>query len=281
MFLLGHAFQLGLIPVSLAALEKAIELNGVAVKANLDALRWGRLMAADPDKVVAAAGLAPQTPATAQDKRARYAAFLTAYQDRTYAEKFLALVRQAEDAERRIGRPDAGFAAAVAASAFKLMAYKDEYEVARLQLDPSFKARLAATFEGDAKLRYHLAPPLLARTDPRTGHPKKMAFGRWIVPLFRLLAAGRRLRGSPFDLFGYTAERRMERQLIADYFHLVERLCAELSAGNHGLATEIAALPQEIRGYGYIKQAAAERTMAKQKDLLRRFEEAREMALAS
>jgi indolepyruvate ferredoxin oxidoreductase len=164
------------------------------------------------------------------------------------------------------------FAKAVVVGAFKLMAYKDEYEVARLHRDQSFRKKLAEQFEGDFRIRHHLAPPMISRIDPRTGYPGKIAFGAWINPVFAVLARLKGLRGTRFDPFGSTQERRMERRLVADYESLIPDLSARLTQGNLAVATELARLPEEVRGFGHVKMAAVERFEAKKKALLGKLE---------
>ena len=161
-----------------------------------------------------------------------------------------------------------GLSEAVARFAFKLMAYKDEYEVARLYAAPEFMAKVKAQFEGDFKLKFQLAPPLLAKRHPDSGQLMKQEFGPWMMTAFRFMARLRGLRGTPFDIFGYTAERRAERQAIEDYFALIEELIGSLSADNYGLAVELASLPDGIRGYGHIKEANQTRVAARQQELL-------------
>jgi indolepyruvate ferredoxin oxidoreductase len=164
-----------------------------------------------------------------------------------------------------------GLADAVARAYFKLLAYKDEYEVARLYTDGAFARELALQFQGKARLGFHLAPPLFAERDPATGHLKKREYGPWVMSAFRVVAALKGLRGTPFDVFGYAAERRMDRQLIAEYEAVLAQILAGLSPDNHVLAVEIAALPLQIRGFGHVK----ERTRLAAKDcetkLLTRF----------
>ena len=272
MFLLGHAWQKGLLPISRASIEKAIDLNGAGVKMNRAAFAWGRRSAQDLDFVVRQAGMASAAAleATTLDEIvARRVEFLTAYQDAAYAQRYRALVEKARQAEQHALPGQEAFSMAVARSAFKLMAYKDEYEVARLHRDPAFRRRLHDEFEGDFKLRYNLAPPMLTRIDPRTGHPAKIAIGRWIEPAFWLLTRLKGLRGTRFDPFGRTAERRMERQLIREYFALVDDMATRLTPENHGVATELARLPQDIRGYGHVKAAAAESVRKRRAELLR------------
>jgi indolepyruvate ferredoxin oxidoreductase len=271
LFMLGYAFQKGLVPVSLEAIERAIELNGVAVESNKRTFAWGRLAAADRARVeslvrpVVNENAAPKSLAALIERRA---AFLTEYQDAMYAQRYRDTVSAIATAEQTGARGCAGLAEAVALNLFKLMAYKDEYEVARLHTDDAFQQKLQRQFEGNFKLEYHLAPPIFTSRDPATGMPRKHAFGSWMVHAFRLLARMRRLRGTAFDIFGYTRERRMERQLIADYEAVVGELGGVLSVDNHALAVEIASLPEQIRGFGPIKQCNVERTRAREAELL-------------
>ncbi|MFO1056043.1 MAG: indolepyruvate ferredoxin oxidoreductase family protein [Dongiaceae bacterium] len=277
LFMMGYAWQRGLIPISGAAIERAIELNATAVEANKQAFLWGRRAAADRGAVVrrvAAADPVPAShqPATTLDEIvARRVAFLTDYQDAAYAGRYRALVERVRraEAERAPGR--GGLAEAVARYYFKLLAYKDEYEVARLQSDPAFLRQIAEQFEGDYKLEFNLAPPMLARPDPATGRPAKRTFGPWMLPVFRLLAGMKRLRGTPFDVFGYGAERRLERQLIAEYEQRVEELLAGLDAERHAAAVALAALPEQIRGYGPVKEAHLAKVRTREAELLEAF----------
>jgi indolepyruvate ferredoxin oxidoreductase len=160
---------------------------------------------------------------------------------------------------------------AVARYYAKLLAYKDEYEVARLFTEAAFATQLNAQFEGDFRLKFHLAPPLLAERDPKTGHLKKREFGPWMLPAFRLLARLKGLRGTAFDPFGYTAERRQERALIREYEALVDELLGGLAADNHSLAVKLASIPDDIRGYGHVKDAHLAKARRKQHDLLFRW----------
>jgi indolepyruvate ferredoxin oxidoreductase len=272
MFLLGHAWQRGLVPISLAAIDKAIELNGTGIAMNRAAFGWGRRAAVDPEAVAREAGLVkPELKAeTLEETVARRVTFLIDYQNAAYAERYKGLVDVAKSAEAQL-RGMTGFAEAVAKNAFKLMAYKDEYEVARLHRDRSFEKKLAEQFEGDFKIRHHLAPPMIARIDRRTGHPAKIAFGAWIRPAFGVLGKLKFLRGTAFDPFGHTAERRMERQLIEDDFDLVAELSAGLDAGNHALAVELAGLPDMVRGFGHVKLASVERFEKRKTDLVAKW----------
>jgi indolepyruvate ferredoxin oxidoreductase len=221
LFTLGFAWQKGLVPVSREAIEQAVSLNGVSVKMNLAAFAWGRRAAVDEQAVRAVTGAKGENkPETLDEIVSRRVEFLTTYQDAAYAESYRGFVAKV----RAVSEP---LALAVAGNLFKLMAYKDEYEVARLYTDGSFAAQLAKQFKGDFRLSFHLAPPILGRKDSFTGKPLKTQFGPWMMTGFRLLAKLKRLRGTAFDVFGRTAERRMERQLIADYRALIEGLIAE------------------------------------------------------
>jgi indolepyruvate ferredoxin oxidoreductase len=256
LILAGMAFQQGLLPLPLAALEAAIRLNGIAVEANLAAFALGRLSVAAPDSPLLAIAPAPAAPAGLDERIAFLAAELTAYQDRAYAARYLAQVEAVRAKAAELGAAGEALVRAVADNLFKLMAYKDEYEVARLYADPAFRAKLAQQFEGEPRLAVRLAPPLLARRDPRTGRPRKRTFGPWIFPLFRLLARLKGLRGTAFDPFGYTAERRAERRLIAAYEASLRQILPGLSAARLPIALELARLPERIRGFGPIKIAA-------------------------
>jgi indolepyruvate ferredoxin oxidoreductase len=200
---------------------------------------------------------------------AKRVAFLTDYQDAAYARRYESLVQDVRAAEAALGGD--ALAIAVARNAFKLMAYKDEYEVARLYTDGAFERRVADSFEGDYRIRYHFAPPLLARVDKKIGEPRKRSFGPWIRPLLSVLKHLKRLRGTKLDIFGYTAERRAERRLIGEYDQTVRTLLASLHPGNHAIAVEIASVPQTIRGFGHVKHKNLEAAQAKQAELLRAF----------
>jgi indolepyruvate ferredoxin oxidoreductase len=286
LFMLGFAYQKGLVPVSGAAIDRAIELNGVAVAFNREAFLWGRLAAHRRAEVEAAA--APRQPIAAEtlsttldDAVARRVAFLTRYQNAAYAARYERLVRQVETAERTKAKGQDGLADAVARSLFKLMAYKDEYEVARLYTDDEFKKLLNAQFEGDFRLEFHLAPPLVAERDQRTFHLKKRAYGAWLMGAFAILAKLKGLRGTPFDLFGYSEERRIERRLIGEYEALIGELIAGLTPANHAVAVALAKLPERIRGYGHIKEANLKTAKAEEARLLAQFRAPPHSALAA
>ncbi len=274
--LLGVAWQKGLVPLSLEAIERAIELNGVAVDFNKEAFTWGRRVAHDPAAVDRLTGdRAPEADQTFDldgfiERRVKD---LTAYQNAGYAARYTALVENVRAKEAALGTGTTDLTEAAARAFFKLMAYKDEYEVARLYSAPAFRRSLRETFRREDKLTVHLAPPLLSATDPRTGHLQKREFGPWIFPAFRILASLKGLRGTAFDPFGRTEERKMERQLIEDYAGTIDTLLANLTADNLPLATEIAALPQTMRGYGHIKSKNVEQAKAKEADLMAAFKD--------
>jgi len=273
-FMLGYALQKGLIPLPVDAVEKAIELNGVGVKANLHTLSWGRMAAFDPDAVDRFIKEAedntmqePPLSETLEQLIQRRVDFLTRYQSSAYAREFLAFVGKVQAAEQNLaGVASTGLTEAVARYLSKLMAYKDEYEVARLYTSGDFQRRLKQQFDGDYKLQFHLAPPMLSPTNRKTGKPGKIAFGAWMFSAFRFLAKFKGLRGTPLDIFGYTPERKRERQLIQDYRATIETLMGMMNESNHAGIVEIASLPEMIKGFGYIKDenvAAYEAELAK------------------
>ena len=277
LFMLGFAFQRGLVPVSAEAILRAIEINGAAVEFNRQAFRWGRRAATDRELVAARAAPADALPEShrlsetldvAVDRRV---AFLTRYQDARYAADYAQRVERVRRAESAALSGSTALVESAARALFKLMAYKDEYEVARLYAEGDFLQRVAAQFEGPYTLKFHLAPPLLAARDPATGHLQKRAYGGWMLRAFRLLARLRRLRGTPFDIFGRTPERRAERQAIADYRVLLDEIAERLTAANHAAAVELAAVPLEIRGFGHVQEANRRRAALKTERLLARF----------
>ena len=271
LFLLGFAWQRGLIPVSSAALERAIELNGVAVDPNKQAFLWGRRAAHAPQRLQRLLSNSGKRPprsldALIEDRRRR----LSDYQDVAYGDAYTAFVDQVRerdaDSKQRLTR-------AVATSLHKLMAYKDEYEVARLYSDGDFRRQLKAQFSGKYRLRLHLAPPLLAKRDPATGRPLKRTFPGWTLSVFRLLAKLRFLRSTAWDPCGYTSERRRERQDIDDYRGLIKALLPRLTNANYDQALEMAKLPMELRGFGHIKDGNRAKLSARRERLLRTFTE--------
>ena len=276
MFMLGYCWQKGWMPVARASIERAIELNGVAIDFNLKSFLWGRRAVVDLERVRRIATPAEVIPIGQHLSRnleelvERRVKLLTDYQDAAYAARYRALVERVRKTEQeRAG--SSKLAEAVARYYAKLMAYKDEYEVARLHADPEFQRTIRDQFEGDYRLVFHLAPPFLAKPDPRTGEPNKMRFGPWVLTAMRFLARFKGLRGTALDPFGRTAERRTERALIEEYEQTVEKLLAGLSADNVLLALEIASLPENIRGYGHIKAKSAAEARKKQLELLARW----------
>ncbi len=325
LFMLGYAWQQGLVPLSFDSIMRAVELNGAAIEMNKTAFAWGRLAAVDIDNVAEAAGVARSSATMSQpshvlpllaprpseghesglsdalagtrvvddlrhvpahgadvaflpldDARlsrsldeviARRVAFLTDYQNARYARRYSDFVAMVRDAEAAKAPGSTDLTEAVARYAFKLMAYKDEYEVARLYTSGDFKRKLAQQFDGNYKLHFHLAPPLLAKKDAQ-GHLVKREFGSWVFSVFKLIAKLRGLRGTAFDMFGYTTERKVERQLIAEYEHTIADLLASLDSGNVGLAAEIASIPEHIRGYGHVKEEHLHAAKQREAELL-------------
>ena len=272
LFVLGYAWQQGLIPIGLEALERAIELNGTAVPMNLGAFRWGRRAAHDRaavEKLLAPAeNVVPfaRLPRTLDEIVASRSKHLAAYQDAALARRYTAFVERVRTVEEKTGLN--GLAEAVARNYAKLLSYKDEYEVARLYAETAFAASIDKQFEGDYRLKFHLAPPLFASRDPKTGHLLKQEFGSWMLPVFKLLARLKGLRNTAFDPFGYTAERKLERALIGQYESLVDELLGALTPANHALAVKLASVPDDIRGYGHVKDAHLEKAKRKEADLL-------------
>ncbi|MBE9538196.1 MAG: indolepyruvate ferredoxin oxidoreductase family protein, partial [Proteobacteria bacterium] len=275
LFLMGYAAQRGLIPVGIDAIVKAVELNGVAVEFNLNAFNLGRLLAHSPKQLMA---LLPQSKPSTElaalgldeliDHRSD---LLTQYQNSAYADRYVQLVHRVRSAEQSLYPEQDELTRAVAHGYAKLMAYKDEYEVARHYADPAFMQKLNADFEDGYKLRFNLAPPLLSRRDPQTGHLIKREFGGWLLGGFKVLAKFKGLRGGALDIFGYSAERRGERQLISDYEQLISQLLGELNEANYSSAVQLANLPEEIRGYGHVKEANIEKVKLQQQELLAQF----------
>ncbi len=261
--LLGAAWQKGWIPLGLESLMRAIELNGVAVAQNQRAFAWGRAAVHDRlgvQKVLAPAAGSQAAPlaATLEEIVSVRAVYLESYQDARLALRYRALVERARVAEAAVGQGDA-LAIAVARSYFGLLAVKDEYEVARLLRDPRFRAGIAAGFTGKLRLHFHLAPPFFAPRDARSGHARKIRLGPWADVLFAVLARLKFLRASAWDPFAHTRERRLERELRVDFERLAEEIVLHLRADNHALALRLASLPQQIRGFGHVKIASAER----------------------
>jgi indolepyruvate ferredoxin oxidoreductase len=285
LFMLGYAFQKGLIPLGLDAIMQAIALNGVAVAKNQETFAWGRRAAADPAFVEDAARPAsrsPIAPVVGLDAVVEHrAVLLTAYQNAAYAARYRAFVAEVAEAEHARAKGMTGLAETVARTLYRLMAYKDEYEVARLYADPAFRRNLDAQFEGDYRIEFNLAPPLLAKRDPATGRLIKRSYGPWLLPAFRVMAKMKWLRGTLLDPFGHTEERKMERRLIDDYEALVRTTVALLTPDNHGLAVELAGTAERIRGYGHIKQQSVAQVKATEARLLGRLQKAEPVLVAA
>jgi indolepyruvate ferredoxin oxidoreductase len=272
LFMLGYAWQKGLVPLSLDALERAVELNGVAIETSKRTFAWGRLAAHNLASVQAAA-----KPTLRVEKRAarnlpeivaQRVELLTAYQNKAYADRYKSFVDKVVLAEKEKAPGRSGLAEAVARSLYKLMAYKDEYEVARLYSDGEFLKKLGSQFEGDYKITFHLAPPLFAERDPATGQLKKSEYGGWMMPAFRFLASLKGLRGTRLDIFGYSEERKMERRLIGEYQASIEQVLATLDPANHSLAVQIASVPETIRGFGHVKEKSVKAAKEREASLL-------------
>ncbi len=274
--MLGYAWQQGRIPLSHAALMRAIELNGVQIDNNKAAFEWGRRCAHDLASVQALFAAQQVISFVKRDSLdemvAKRVAFLTDYQNAAYAAQYQTFVDKVRAAEKPLN--STRLSEAVARYLFKLMAYKDEYEVARLHSDKKFVEKIAAQFEGDYKIVHHLAPPLLAKKNEK-GELVKQQMGGWVRPAFSVLAKLKGLRGTALDIFGYTAERRMERQLIQDYRASIEQLLAKgLTADRLALAADIARIPEEIRGYGHVKERHVKAARAKWDGLMKQWQAA-------
>ena len=273
-FMVGFAYQKGLLPVSEAALLKGIDIIGVGVESNKKSFLWGRRAAFDLKRVEQIA-LPTQTilmhmPESLDKLIARRYDELVAYQDTAYADTYLALVQrtQAIESERQLGKK---LTTAIAKNAFKLMAYKDEYEVARLYSHPDFMAKIKQQFDGDVTLTFHLAPPLFAKKDSQ-GHLVKQQFGPWMMRAFGWLANMKHLRGGMWDVFGRTAERRMERELRDDYMRTMGELNSTLNVDNHATLVELATLPEHVRGFGHVKEKSVQTYQEKRLELLKNLD---------
>ncbi len=283
LFMVGVAYQAGTIPLQAASIETAIKMAGVGVAQGVAAFQWGRMAVVDPAfvqaeiaKYVPAAKTAELTPrareivaSTGAEGEVRRlleirVPELIAWQDEATAERYAAAMKKVVAAEKRVASGQTALGETVARNLYKLMAYKDEYEVARLHADPAFQAQLEAQFPHGYKVVYNLAPPLLAKRDPATGQLQKMTFGPWVLKAFRLLAGLKRFRGGALDLFGRTQERQAERRLIADYLALLNDILSLLNGENYARAVDLAGAPDEIRGYGHVKEEAIR--VAKQRE---------------
>jgi len=279
-FLLGVAYQRGLIPISAQAIDDAIALNGVAIEQNQQAFLWGRRYMLDAEAVLREAGIdqardQQNAEETLDELIARRRDILIDYQDQAYAERYLRLLERVRQRESEL-QPGAAaselpLTRAAAQAYFKLLAYKDEYEVARLYSNGDFLKSVARQFEGDYRLRLHLAPPLLARRDPVSGKPLKREFGGWMLGLMRLLARGKRLRGSALDIFGYSEERRLERALIGQYEQDIDFILEKFQPHLLDSALEMASLPLKMRGFGHVKLANIEQARGRRELLKNRL----------
>jgi indolepyruvate ferredoxin oxidoreductase len=275
-FLLGYAWQKGFIPLDQGSIFHAIELNGIAVEQNRQAFLRGRQAAHDPESIQEADD--DIQIESLEEIMTRRADCLIDYQDAAYAERYVAMLEKVEkiaasDPEVRGQR----LARAVAHNYFKLLAYKDEYEVARLFTRTGFLDELKGRVAGSFKLHFHLAPPILDRKDPATGRPRKREFGPWVLPLFRVLARMKFMRGTPWDIFGYGAERRAERALIENYESMLEKILPLINSDNYDTAVELASLPDRIRGFGVVKRASMDEAAILRESLMKKFQGAEEL----
>ncbi|MXN65286.1 indolepyruvate ferredoxin oxidoreductase family protein [Stappia sp. GBMRC 2046] len=286
MFMLGYAWQLGGVPLERASIEEAIRLNGVSVEMNLAAFAWGRAAADDPQKVAAIGGEENSEKAGlnsegVEEIAIRRRKYLAAYQDEAYAERYRKRVDEIREKERAAGITNSELSQTVARQLFRMMAIKDEYEVARLFTDGSFEKQLHGTFQSYERVEFHMAPPLLARIDSRTGRPKKMRFGPWMLSPLKLLARMKGLRGTIFDPFRFSADRKIERRHLADYEATLDEIAAMLSAENHASAVRLAAWPEGIRGFGPVRAENARKAEAVKAERLSAYREGSRADLAA
>ncbi|WP_208512358.1 indolepyruvate ferredoxin oxidoreductase family protein [Variovorax paradoxus] len=280
-FMVGVAFQAGTIPLEAASIEAAIRDSGVGVEQSLAAFRWGRMVVVD--RAFVEAEIAKYAPKTAKPELTAAARTivdavgtrgeiqrllevrvpdLIDYQDEAYARRYADVIRRVVAAEAAATPGESGLAQAAARYLYKLMAHKDEYEVARLHTDPAFEAQLDAMFPNGYSVKYNLAPPAISKRDPVTGHLVKRQFGPWMRSAFGWLKRFKGLRGGALDVFGRTEERHHERRLIEDYIRELDGICAALSPANHAAAVALASVPDEIRGYGHVKDKSIAEAMA-------------------
>ena len=274
LFMLGVAYQKGLVPVSSSAINKALEMNGVKIEFNQQAFMWGRRAAIDEHKVAEASGLMEHRFERAEaldDIVALRVDSLTDYQNKSYAKDYLAVVEKVKAAELKLGELNLKLTKAVAKSLYKVMAYKDEYEVGRLYSNGEFAKQIAEQFEGDFHLEFHLAPPLLSKKDADTGHLIKRRFGAYMLPLYSVLAKMKFLRGTVWDIFGRTEERKMERGLISEQLDLIDQLLPMLTVDSIAQAVELIELVLSVRGFGHVKEANYRAYQLKRAALLSKF----------
>ncbi|MEM9222061.1 MAG: indolepyruvate ferredoxin oxidoreductase family protein [Pseudomonadota bacterium] len=272
MILVGAAYQFGGLPLSEGAVLRAVQLNGAAVDANKAAFSAGRILAAAPDLLADAMGMRRTVPQMGLDERIKFLTReLVAYQDKAYGDRFAEAVAALREADETRGHKSLRLTRTAAESLFRVMAYKDEYEVARLYADPAYRERLNAEFENPRNIRLMLAPPLLSRTDPATGRPKKRAFGPWIFRVFSVLSRMKWLRGTMLDPFGWTAERRAERAFVETVLTDIATARAKLGEAPYGALCELLRQGSTVRGYGAVKDAAREKAMGVRSGLLQRL----------
>jgi indolepyruvate ferredoxin oxidoreductase len=306
LFMVGVAFQAGTLPLKAESLETAIEQAGVGVAMGLAAFRWGRMAVVDPEFVTnesrrnpatAGASVVSLPPVLSAPARALVDAVgaqgelkrlleirvpeLIAYQNIDYAKRYTEVIRRIASADNSVNSGSTSLSEAAARYLYKLMAYKDEYEVARLHTDPAFLAKLNAQFKAGYKAKYHLAPPLISKRDPITGELQKRDFGPWIFTAFKLLAKMKFLRGTALDIFGKTEERHHERQMIEDYIRLLDEITPQINAANYAVAVALVSVPDEIRGYGHVKEKSVAVAQKLQAERLQAFREARATVLAA
>jgi indolepyruvate ferredoxin oxidoreductase len=289
-FMVGVAYQAGTIPLKAESIEAAIKQSGVGVDQSIAAFRWGRMAVVDrayvqgeiekyapkpskPQLSAAARAIVDGIGAQGETRRLLEVRVpdLIGYQDEAYARRYADVIKRVVAAEAKAVPGQSGLSQAAAIYLYKLMAYKDEYEVARLHTDPAFLAQLDATFKHGYTVKYNLAPPTISKRDPITGELLKRQFGPWMMTAFKMLAKFKGLRGGPLDIFGKTEERRHERQLIEDYIKLIDEICAKLAPNNHALAVELARIPDQIRGYGHVKERSLKEAKAAEASLLQQF----------
>jgi indolepyruvate ferredoxin oxidoreductase len=290
-FMVGVAYQAGTVPLKAESIETAIKQAGVGVEMGLAAFKWGRMAVVDrafveaeiakgksnvaelPQMSPSARAIVDSVGAQGEIRRLLEVRVpdLIEYQDEAYAKRYADVVKRMMAAEQRAVPGKSGLAEAAARYLYKLMAYKDEFEVARLHADPAFLAKLDAQFKHGYEVKYNLAPPTISKRDPITGELQKRQFGPWMLSAFRMLAKFKGLRGGALDIFGKTAERQHERQLIEDYIKQLDEIASKLNAANHATAVQLASVPDEIRGYGHVKERSLEAAKKLEASLLQQF----------
>lgn len=253
---LGLAWQKGIVPIGLAAIEQAFKLNNVAVDDNLQAFNWGRLLATDEDLVKELAGINPAKPDTLDEVIERRVKYLTEYQNKAYADKYVALLARVKETDQSLNADGLALTRAVADNAFKVMAYKDEYEIARLYCDDQFTKQIKKNFDGNYKVSFYLAPPLLPLGKDTQGRPKKIKFGPWMAFVFKVLMRLKGVRGTAIDPFTYGRDRRLEVSMRDDYLLSIDNMLSNLNSENYARAVQLASLPYEVRGFGIVKEKA-------------------------